>query len=404
MIGTLIAAWLDVRTKPLRTFAAIAGMVAAVVAVVLVNAAGILSHAANDMYLARQYGMPVTISISAVTGNPTMEMRREMELLLESNGIHAYSLDVNFPVTVVHEQDIVWSGIRWLDPEFKDVRIVDMVVGAWPDETASSDTYHVVIEEGFAPSVLGISDREIVGQTLGYADAPDGGWDGRITPQIPLVVDGVVSTQTNAFGSGMAPIAIVSRQEPMTVPGFPLTPTWLARVHPSDFGLVQQLASSVIDSTGREVFQVRRADQADTLAPVLSQQDVTAQAVSVVALIIGGLGIFGVGLAGVRERSKEFGLRRALGASTIRIFLGVIVQTLIEVIMAAAIAVFLSAILVEMFARDLVLETLPMPSDTSLPLSSAVLGVTGALVVGLVAGLIPAITAARLSVVQALRG
>ncbi|MDP9473823.1 MAG: hypothetical protein M3Q71_24715, partial [Chloroflexota bacterium] len=73
MIGDVIAAWLDVRTKPLRTFAAIAGMVAAVVAVVLVDAAGVLSRDANDTYLARQYGLPVTASIFSESGRPTAE-------------------------------------------------------------------------------------------------------------------------------------------------------------------------------------------------------------------------------------------------------------------------------------------------------------------------------------------
>jgi hypothetical protein len=48
--------------------------------------------------------------------------------------------------------------------------------------------------------------------------------------------------------------------------------------------------------------------------------------------------------------------------------------------------------------------TKPMPPSTALPAESALLGLAGALLVGLVAGLIPAITGARASVVQALRG
>jgi putative ABC transport system permease protein len=105
----------------------------------------------------------------------------------------------------------------------------------------------------------------------------------------------------------------------------------------------------------------------------------------------------------VRERSKDFGLRRALGASKAVIFAGVIAQTLLEVLLAAAAGIFLAAILLELYARDLVLERLPLPSSTALPVESALLGLAGALAVGLLAGLIPAVTAARASVVQALR-
>ena len=139
------------------------------------------------------------------------------------------------------------------------------------------------------------------------------------------------------------------------------------------------------------------------LAQVLDQQDVTANAVTIVAFTLGGLGILGVGLAGVRERAREFGLRRALGASKPRIFLGVIVQTLMEVLIAAAIAIPIAAVALRRFARDLVLETLPLPPSTSLPVEAALLGLFGALLVGLIAGLIPAFNAARASVVQALR-
>lgn|GEM_PF-3314887 len=404
MIGTFIAAWLDVRTKPFRTFAAIAGMVAAVVAVVLVDAAGVLSHKANDTYLARQYGMPITVDIQSASGTPSRNQVDQLEAALETNGITAYSLDINFPVTVVSGQNVVWNGIRWLDPEFDQVRIVDMVAGTWPDMTADADIYHVVVNEGWAMQMLGLSDQDIVGKTLGYAITQDVGWDGKSTPQIPMVVDGVVATNTIAFAGGQAPIAIVSSRPPLDVPFFDLNPWWNARVNPGDFGYIQQLVNSIVNEQGQPVFTVRRSDSGDKLAPVLAQQDVTANAVTIVAFVIGGLGIFGVGLAGVRERAQDFGLRRALGASKLRIFTGVIVQTLIEVLLAAAIAIPLAALLLEIYARDLVLETLPLPPSTALPLSSALQGLAGALIVGLAAGLIPAINAARASVVQALRG
>ena len=170
-----------------------------------------------------------------------------------------------------------------------------------------------------------------------------------------------------------------------------------------DFGSWVKLSGSE-PQRGRELFQVTRSDQSEALAPILDQQQITARIVSIVALAIGGLGILGVGIANVRERAKEFGMRRALGASRGMIFVGVMVQTLMEVLIAAAIAIPLSALLIQIFGRRMVLAELPMPPHVGLPLSSALIGLTSALFVGLLAGLLPATNAARLSVVEALRG
>ncbi len=404
MIGDLIAAWLDVRSKPLRTFAAIAGMVAAVVAVVLVDAAGVLSRDANAIYLARKYGLPITVSIFRDSGPATLEDAARLEATLRANGIWALSTDINVPVQLTYSAVPVFNGVRLLSPTYSRIRIVEMIAGAWPEETAHSDVLHVVINQGWAQEALGLSDQQAVGQVLGYSTELTGTFDPKSSVVKPMVIDGVVSTTTNAFLLGNAPVAVIASDPPLDLlrnaPGI----SWVARVNPADFGFLQELVASVKDAQGQPVFRVTRADQGDELAPVLAQQDVTARVVTIVALTIGGLGILGVGMASVRERARDFGLRRALGASKGRIFASVIVQTLLEVLMAAGIAIPLAAVLVELFAREMVLESLPLPPSTALPLSSALQGLAGALVVGLMAGLLPAINAARVSVVQALRG
>lgn len=404
MIGDLIAAWLDVRTKPLRTFAAIAGMVAAVVAVVLVDAAGVLSREANDTYLVRQYGLPVTVSISSTSGQGTAAEAARLEATLRDNGIDALSPDTSLFATVTYGGTVVFNGARLLSPAYADIRIVDLVAGAWPTDTARSDVLHVVLNEGWAQEGLGLSDQQAIGAVLGYSTDQTAMFDVQSTPVKPMIVDAVASTATNAFLTANAPIAVVTAIPHPDLLGDIQAMSWVARVNPRDYGLLQDLVSSVTDEEGRPVYTVSRADQGDELAPVLAQQSVTARVVMIVALTIGGLGILGVGIASVRERARDYGLRRALGASTFRIFIGVIVQSLMEVLLATAAAIPLAAILLEVFARDMVLATLPLPPSTLLPLSSAVQGLAGALIVGLIAGFIPAVTAARASVVQALRG
>lgn len=88
-------------------------------------------------------------------------------------------------------------------------------------------------------------------------------------------------------------------------------------------------------------------------------------------------------------------VRRAPGSGQERIFTGVILQTLWEALMAACIVIFLAALLVEVFARDLGVKRLSQTSAPTLTLQSALLGVAGALGVGVIAAMIPALPSSR---------
>lgn len=407
MTGVLISAWLDVRSKPLRTFAAIVGMVAAVVTVVLVSAAGILSHEANDTYLARKYGLSISARIGEREVRATREHREALASALEENGISALSVATVFTRTVLlHQGASLGSDFVVISPSYRDIRIVDVLAGAWPTDTANGDVLHVVVTEEWVADNLQVGNQQAIGTVLNYTSFFR---EGRTSPAYAgldahrsLVIDAVVSNDSLVVDTNV-PIAAVAAELPVDAWSYESPATWLARVNPENFGLLQGIVDSVKNDDGTPVFRAERIDQADELQPVLDQQDVTSRAVTVVALLIGGLGILGVGVASVRERGREFGLRRALGASKLRIFCSVIVQTLLEVMIAAALAIPLAAILLQRFSRSLVLESLPLPPSTSLPLESAAQGLIGALVVGLVAGLIPAVNAARTSVVQAIR-
>ena len=403
MIGILIAAWLDIRSKPLRTIAAIAGMVAAIVAVVLVDAASVLSRDANDEYLARNYGLPVTMSIGTAGGEIQADDVVRLLDTMEANGIDAVSPMVGFGIQRQHAENLTLDTTTWVSSAYRDIRIVDMVAGRWPIDTAKRDIAHAVITESQAERLGYSHPAAAVGQVIHYAPNTSVSSANLQTAQLqPMIIDGVAASTTNAFETTQI-LVVSDLRSPGFMPDRLTSSSWLARVHPSDVALMQTLIANVTDDEGAPIFNARRIDQNQELAPVLEQQEVTAGAVTVVALAIGGLGILGVGIASVRERSKDFGLRRALGASKTRIFAGVIVQTLMEVLLAATAGIFLAALLLELYARHLVLDRLPLPASTALPMESAMLGLAGALVVGLIAGLIPAVTAARASVVQALR-
>ncbi len=400
MIGTLIAAWLDVESKPLRTQAAIAGMVAAIVAVVIVSAADAISREANGEYLARQYGKAITMTLSTEAGEPNPAVEAEMAKRLRGAGFRAVSPDPGPGLALAGVESGPGFRAVWVSSAYRDIRVIDLVAGSWPVATATALAPHVVVSARWAAE-LGFQGPELVGQPLLARIETDHG-DPRLDRTFPVIIDGVAADSSNALAN-VDVLVVSDLANPVFAPP-DLPRSWLVRVNPADAGTLTSLVQQYVDDGGRPYYRLQRADQLDTLGPVLDQQGVTGRAVALVALLIGGLGVLGVGVASVRERAPEFGMRRALGASRSRIFIGVIVQGLLEVLLAALIAVPLAAILLQLYARDLVLETLPLPANITVPPGSVGVGVGSALLVGLVASLIPATTAARANVIAVLRG
>lgn len=433
ILGTVISAWLDVRSKPVRTLAAIAGMVAAVMAVIVVDSASRLSQDANNEFIAWQYGRPATVEIRgfpsqeqnsnvsirpgsgnegaappSVLGPPDstlgVTLAADAQETLRGNGVAQVSQRYDVRLWFMDGEDLRQSGGTLVSSDYDQIQVIEMVAGMFPEETATSDVIHVVLSERKAAE-FGFSPQGALGQILWYSGAANYSNSARPaidTPLQPMIVDGVGQWAPGTMQGDILLVSDIPRPDLIEQSGISL----VAHINPADIGLVDMLFSSWADTQEVTIQDrtVRRSDRLAELAPVLEQQDVTAGAVSVVSLVIGGLGILGVGLASVRERAQDFGLRRAIGSSTTRVFMTVIVQTLMEVLIAAIIAIPLAALTVELFARQLVLGSLPLPANTGMPVSSAVTGLAAALVVGLIAGLLPATRAARASVVQALRG
>ena len=118
--------------------------------------------------------------------------------------------------------------------------------------------------------------------------------------------------------------------------------------------------------------------------------------VGVVSLITGGIVIANILLASVDERVREFGTRMALGATAGAIFAHVLAEVLVVTVMGGLLGLGLGTAL-----TGVVAHFMQMPAVVS-PFIAAISTIT-ALTVGLLAGIFPALRAARLSPVEALR-
>jgi putative ABC transport system permease protein len=119
-------------------------------------------------------------------------------------------------------------------------------------------------------------------------------------------------------------------------------------------------------------------------------------ALSSVALMVGGIGVMAIMMVSVTERTREIGVRKALGATRREIMW----QFLVEA-STLTLAGGLIGVLVGLGAGE-VLKAL-LGTGSGVPLWSAVVACLVSVVIGLVFGVMPATRAARLDPVEALR-
>ena len=171
---------------------------------------------------------------------------------------------------------------------------------------------------------------------------------------------------------------------------------------------LRQDAFDEVDGIMRRIRGLKKDDEDDfaisTPDQVIQQFDkitglisMVAIAISALGLLVGGIGVMNIMLVSVTERTREIGVRKALGARRIDI----IAQFLVEAMAltgAGGILGIVSAILLTMLVGALV-PSLP----SSVPTWAVVTAFTVSVSIGLFFGVWPAVKASRLDPVDALR-
>jgi len=119
-------------------------------------------------------------------------------------------------------------------------------------------------------------------------------------------------------------------------------------------------------------------------------------ALSAVGLLVGGVGVIAIMMISVTERTREIGVRKALGATAGLILWQFLVEAATLTGIGGAIGLAMGALV-----AFIVRSVLPIPAE--IPLISVVAAIGGSILTGVLFGIIPAFRAARLDPVAALR-
>ena len=147
-----------------------------------------------------------------------------------------------------------------------------------------------------------------------------------------------------------------------------------------------------------DTFSIQTAEQmVEQFRNVTSMVAIVMVVLSSIGLLVGGIGVMNIMLVSVTERTREIGIRKAIGARRTDI----VIQFLTEAASLTALGGVLGLIFGWLISRGahLVFPNLP----TAVPLWAALLGVAVSVGVGLFFGIWPASKAARLDPVEALR-
>jgi putative ABC transport system permease protein len=398
-VGACVEAWSEVRVHRGRVLLSLIGVGVAVSALTVVVAAGSIAEQALRELSDRSGGREATISVNAYTSDgsavDTVAFREAFESAVGRYGIsyaseHGYGqFDVRFP----DGRETV--SLQSVDISYAEMHRLELTSGNW---FTPSD------EGRLAPALV---VNEAFWQRIGSPDLrthPTVVMPGDVDT-LAVVVGVTPSPSYDTFPSMyMLSSQVRALQDPVEAAlanGPPQFEVWVPAGSATE--LSDRLKADIQSQLGEGVqVDAYRADFAEQNAQSLSQVRLIIAGIALLVLLLGALGLVNIALVTVRARIREIGIRRTFGATASRVFFAVMMESVVATVAAGIVGVMLAvAVVKNPWTEELigqgVADLPPFPVD------AAIIGLVAATAVGALAGLLPALVAVRVKVIDAIR-
>ena len=391
-LESLRMAFASLRANPLRAVLTILGIVIGIAAVVaLTSIGGGSTRAVENRFNA--FGTDtVTVETSPFSSNATALSASDLAAIRQTQGVKQTVYTVNTDATVVLGTTSVNATISGTFPQIVPIDHLAVEAGTFFSAFDNAHGLPVAVLGNTVVSDLGLSPLRAVGRTVNIGGvrfevigvlAAQGGVGFASVDSSVLVPLGAIEGRLVAFRPDISQIRV--QAEPGAVNSFQAA--------------VESTLRTQHDLTGTEQddFQIVNAS---SIASAVSSSTRTLTrlmaAIAAISLVVGGIGVANVMLVTVRERTREIGVRRAVGARR----RDVVVQFLVYAIVISVIGgvLGLGVGIAGAYIGGSALSVSPVFSATTVGLALVV-----AAAVGILAGIGPAVQAASVEPTTALR-
>ena len=393
--------WLSVSGNKMRSFLTVLGIVIGVMAVVIMVAVGeTVQHQITDQFSSLGTN---TIMIRAGaaqsggvrTGNRQTLTTDDAEYIARLPDVMAITPVQNSGAQAIYGNKNWATSMAGVWPAYTTVQNIEIEHGTFFDQSAvrNASTYAVIGPT--TASELGLPDNP-VGEVIRIQNTP-------------FVIVGVTKAKgDSAMGSqdDMIIIPLSTLKKRLQGSRFPNAVSMLAlKLYPdADNNLVIEQITALLRQRHKikdgdaDDFQIMDMKQImETMTTVTGYLKLLLIAIAGVSLLVGAIGIMNMMLVSVAERTREIGIRKAIGARERHI----ITQFLSESILISFIGSMAGLVLGIGLSQGI--GRLVLHYDVPFSAWPVLLSVTVAVVVGLASGVMPAYKAAKLNPIDSLR-
>ena len=399
IVGAFVEAWAELRIHRTRVLLSLIGVAVAVAAITaVVGVAGLAEQTQREGL--EQQGRPATFSVSAysaqASGFDTEAFRVAFDAAVERYKI-TYAARNGYTQGKVQFLDGVSSvGISLLDPDYGVIHRAGVDQGHWFTERDELRLAPGVIINYPMWARLGSPDLASHPTVTILGDSPTTGVVIGVTKQRPWEEAPEMKMLLSSWEGLVSPEARAQVQQSFEV--------WVPPELAAE--LKQRLARDISGALGDGVqVDVQRMDfegQMDGQDPLLPFKIVVGGVAGLV-LFLGALSLVNISMVTLKQRIREIGIRRSFGATAGRVFFAVMMESIVGTVVAGIVGVVVAVFvvtnpwIVEQVTGGNLQDVPPFPTD------AAVVGLLCATIVGALAGLLPALVAVRVKVIDAIR-